>query len=159
MTTSRDEVMEAWGYYLAAIDRIVTEHGMEIKDAMLDDFLRRPKIAFVKLHRLVKMRDFTDEENEEIGLILTAIESGDDRGTNSNPCSIDDQGKILLAYHHYDKNRMTVKEAADELGVSTQAVYKMLKSGALRGVGARGSRMVFASSVESKKSMSENHQS
>ncbi len=46
---------------------------------------------------------------------------------------------------------MTVKEAAEELGVSVQAVYKMLDSGTLRGLTRGGSKRVFASSVEHRK--------
>lgn len=147
----KDEAMKAWGYYLAAMKRIIERNGREISDALLDDYTRRPRTAFVRLHKLVGMRNITEEEREEIGGILTAIDMDDDRGTTANPCSYEEQGIMLLAFHHYDKNQMTVKEAAEELGVSVQAVYKMLDSGTLRGLTRGGSKRVFASSVEHRK--------
>lgn len=149
--SERDETMEAWGYFLAAITRMLRERGSDVNDCELDDFVLHPKTGFVKLYKKVRMRPFTDEEDAEIGAILSMVDASDERGTRARPCNMEEQGVIMLSLYRYDRDQMTVKEAAEELGVSTQAVYKMLKSGALRGVGSRGSRMVFANSVEHRK--------
>lgn len=89
----------------------------------------------------------TDEVVEMMGALIDDIDPDD--VSSSAVLNAAQQGTYILEWHFQrDFRVVTVKKAAEMLGVSTQRVYALLSEGKLRGVTLSGRRMVYRFTVE-----------
>lgn len=152
-TEKPSETNVGWGYFLAIIDRAIAAKNDGRGVSLADDknFTLYPREIMPQLMRqAMALHAITPEINEEIGAALCMVDPKSKHGTRKDPLTVYDQGEVMLARMHYDPNRVPVSQAAEELGVSVQAVYKMLKEGRLSGLKVGGRMGVFRSSLDSK---------
>ncbi len=149
-----DETLKGYGYFLKAITTAMEENSggsVRLNDTEFDNFTRFPKSQLAIVMRKASIAGLTAEDEERIADALAMVARDYPKGDKSKPMGSADVANIMLAYMHYDLDQMTVADAAEELGVSVQAVYKMLDDGKLNGIkGARG-RRVFRSSLDGRK--------
>lgn len=58
---------------------------------------------------------------------------------------------MLIAYWQYDTNQLTVKQAAEELGISESAVRKAIDEKRIRSVKRGNTHVIFKRSLENIK--------
>lgn len=144
---SRTQDMKGYGYFLGVAERALEAAGSPLKGAEKEAFYTAPKEAMASLYRrMAACWAVTPAVEAEIGAALELVE-GDDYGTKEHPISIEDMGVLILAHAHYDKERMSVKEAAEKLGVSVQRVYQMVDEGKLDGFRVKGRMELFSGRV------------
>lgn len=150
---SEERALRGYGYFLAIMQRAFEAAGDGLKEAERDSFFRFPKEMLAVIYRrAIACRAVTDEVEAEIVGALDLMDGSEgDYGTRARPLSVSDMGALMMACHHYDAERVSVREAADALGVSVQRVYALLDEGRLEGIDVKGKKSVFASSLARRK--------
>ena len=149
-----DETLKGYGSFIKAITTAMEENSggsVRLNDTEFDNFTRFPKSQLAIVMRKASIAGLTAEDEERIADALAMVDPDYPKGSKERPMTAADVADIMLAYMHYDVRQLSVSQAAEELGVSTQAVYKMLDGGKLHGVKGTGGRMVFRSSVDGRK--------
>lgn len=149
----KEKTLRGYGYALAILDGALKAAGSRLREEEKDNFFLRPKEALAAIYRraMVCGAITHDIEAEMTGALDLVDGERSDYGTKYRPLSASDMGTLMLACHHYDAERVSVKEAADALGVSVQRVYALLDEGKLEGIAVKGKRSVFASSLARRK--------
>lgn len=126
------------------------EGGHDVSVTRLGKYQAQPGLGFVEMRQEVARSGLMTPEVASMVASLIADMDEDDFSVHER-LPVLKQGPYTLEWvHQIDFEIISVKEAADALGVSTQRVYKLLQGGKLRGVRYRGQRMVFAFSVKDR---------
>lgn len=141
------ELVRAYGYFLRLAHWILED---ELTESEYLNFCSNPGNNLGLIMKKLGLKKLNDRDEEQLMTILNLI---DHEKVKNEYLNLVDQGPLLLAYFQYDSNWMTRKEAADELGLSVQAVDKLFKSGSLLGFKdpGNGSIKIFKRSVEIRK--------
>lgn len=136
-----------WGYVLAIIERACDRKNPRstiISTADWSEYFRRPGRTFpLVLRKAMNAKALTEEDHMEIAGAMDLVDADYAQHEPENGIGLDAQSKMILSYYHYDTEGYTVKEAAEILGVSVQAVYKLLKNGTIDGMSRKGKMTVF----------------
>ena len=93
-----------------------------------------------------RMGALTDRDEAMVSALYDKIDTaGGERIT------IEQQGDYMLGYYQYDWETMSAEDAARELGVTKQRVYKLIDDNMLNGYKVRGKWLVGRRSVERRK--------
>ena len=143
MAETTDIKYRALGYFLGEAKMAL---GDDLKPKDIELMTTYPKRGLASIHaKMIALGKADRDVTNRIGGILDLVDDLPDGYLHPTH-----QGELLLGYNHYSRDMMSVKEAADRLGVSVQSVYKMLESGRLDGYKLGTKMMVFAPIVEAR---------
>ncbi len=144
----RDDTIRALARANRYLWGLLEADGELMTDVRFGNYQRRPAMGLAELQREVMSHNLmTEEVTEMMSALVDDIDSDDVSSTAVLNAA--QQGTYILEWHFQrDFRVVSVKTAADMLGVSTQRVYALLSEGKLRGVTLSGRRMVYRFTVE-----------
>ena len=135
--------LRALGYFLGEAKLVL---GDDLKQSDIELMTTYPKRGLASISsKMMTLGKMDRTVADRIGGILDLVDELPEGFLHPRQ-----QGELLLGYYHYSRDMMSVKEAADRLGVSVQSVYKMLESGRLDGYKPGTKMMVFRPIVEAR---------
>lgn len=143
----RREELRAYGMIarlaVSAIERKKGHVGeTELKNAQTIPGTYVPQL----LIKAQRMGALTDKDEAMVSALYDKIDTaGGERIT------VEQQGDYMLGYYQYDNEMMSAEDAARELGVTKQRVYKLIEDNQLNGYKVRGKWKVGRRSVERRK--------
>ena len=144
----RDDTVRALSRYNRYLVEELRKVGVMLSDAKVGTYQLAPGRGMVELTRVAATKGLLSKPG--VGDMIAALGDeidADDCNTGNIPVA--KQGTYILEWMQKgDFRTMTVKEAADSLGVSTQRVYALLKEGKLEGIRIPEGQMVYARSVD-----------
>ena len=144
----RDDTIRALARYNHYIVNELKKKGVRLSDAIVGSYQMAPGRGMVELTRLATANSLMSDPSvhDMLAALGDAIDA-DDCNTGNIP--VEKQSTYILEWMQKgDFRTMTVKEAADTLGVSTQRVYALLKEGKLDGIRIPEGQTVYVRSVE-----------
>lgn len=143
-----EETIKALARTNKYLETLLERSGNGISDGKKAQYQRQPGVGFVEMTQLCyRMGVMGEDEADMMAALANDIDADDLNATEGLPMA--KQGVYLLEHiHQASFDAVTVAEAAEIMGVSTQRVYRLLSDGKLRGVTLRGKRMVFRFSAE-----------
>lgn len=144
----RDDTIRALARANKYLWGLLEADGELMTDVRFGNYQRRPAMGLAELQREVMTRRLmTEEVTEMMSALVDDIDPDDVSSTAVLNAA--QQGTYILEWHFQrDFRVVSVREAANMLGVSTQRVYALLSEGKLRGVTLSGRRMVYRFTVE-----------
>ena len=147
----RDDTIVALARANKFLWTVLEADGANMSDVRRERYQRQPGLGLEQMQREVISRGIMDEDVVDMmSALVDAIDDQDVSVTESLPPTR--QGTYAFEWMRFrDFDTMTVKEAADALGVSTQRVYRLIQEGKLLSVTMHGTRKVFTHQVNRRK--------
>lgn len=140
------EELRAFGAVFRVLTDAIEGAGGTVTATDRNRMYERPLEGLAVLHAKAMAESALDDEDMGIISALTD-EIGSPEGGR---LSLEDQGHVILGYQSYGQT-VGAEDAADELGITKQRVYKLVDDGLLRGYKVRGRWRVTRASLDRRK--------
>lgn len=141
------EELRAYGMITRLAELAIERKGGHVGEVELNKAKTIPGTYVAQL--LVKAQRMNALTKKDEYMVSALFDSIDTAG--GERITVEQQGDYLLGYYQYDNEMMGAEEAALELGVSKQRIYKLIDDRLLTGYKVRGKWRVGRRSVERRK--------